>query len=254
MVSKKNFNLVVSSWPSAGGTTISLVLAELLKLKYIYAGGVLKEWAKLMGYDPTSDRFHEWEANYGEVWDRFWESYIADKLSKEANFLCEGKTLGFLLAPDKAFEIVIIADLEERARRAGKDQRSESIAARDQLLAERWKRLFGIKLLDKQSLAANYDLVLDNTNLTIATSLEIIWSKLAEYYSEVEFTAEQASTIDQEFWQDMKAGKSGKDRWKSKLEEQGLYYTNEHVFKDWLDNYQDKFSQLPVEMQLAIKL
>lgn len=252
----KPFNLVVSSWPSAGGTTISLVIATLLGLKYIYAGGVLKEWARRMGYDPTSNEFHEWEDKYGESWDHFWENYISKKLSSTEGFLSEGKTLGFLLPAGRANEIFIIADAETRAHRAHIDGRTEEIKARDSLLANRWKRLFGIELLNRDSLKENYDFVLDNSKLTISQSLLTVWEHIVEWHQlPNDFLQDPKSYFDQvdaQFQQEKTSGIDPRKRWKDQLASKNLYISSESVFSEWIEDYQNELAKLPQEMRQAV--
>jgi cytidylate kinase len=249
-------NMVVSSWPGAGGTTMALILAQLLNLKYIYAGGVLKEWAQRMGYDPSSDAFHEWEMLYGESWDYLWEDYIKELVTSNHNLLCEGKTAGFLLPDDGAYEVMVTASAQIRAQRAGGDARTEDIAARDKILSERWQRLFDVDIYDTEAILANYDLLLDNSQLTIAGSINkvlsglqahAVYSKLYDY----EQLKSSAQQLEQSFWADQHRGKSGKDALKSYLQANDLYYTNEEIFASWLKK-PEMLKDLPKPMRDAL--
>ncbi len=235
---------------------MALILAQLLKLKYIYAGGVLKEWAQRMGYDPSSDAFHEWEMLYGESWDYLWEDYIKDLVSSNHNFLCEGKTAGFLLPDGRAYEVMVTASAQVRAQRAGGDARTEDIAARDKILSERWQRLFAVNIYDLDAIEANYDLLLDNSQLTIAGSISKVLSGLQahEVYSkgyDYEQLRLRAQELEQSFWADQHRGKSGKDSLKSYLQTNDLYYTNEEIFASWL-NKPDMLRDLPKPMRDAL--
>jgi cytidylate kinase len=239
---------------------MALILADFLNLKYIYAGGVLKEWAKKMGFDPTSDAFHDWEAKYGDDWDKFWEGYIAKKLAGEDGFLCEGKTAGFLLANGRAFEVMVTASEEVRAGRASKDGRTEQLHARDKFLSERWYRLFGIKLMDPAAIDENYDLRIDNSNLTISESVGLALTGLQTWcnVNEVAFplnmeealaSVQQTETV---FWERANNGGVGKDILKERLINKGLYMTNEAIFADWKENYQQEMEVLPAPMREAV--
>jgi len=252
-------NIIVSSWPSSGGTTIALIWAKLLNIRYLYAGGVIKEWSARMGMDPTTDAFHTFEEKYGEVWDNLWEEYIQVKFKAETGLLCEGKTAGFLLPPHNAFEVMVIADQETRSKRAGNDQRTEIIAERDHYLKERWLRLFKVDIFSLTQIEANYDLVLDNSNLNIADSLNSIWLNLKIWASNNKLDIEKYNIstadfihIETQFWTDQKSGISGKDRLKNSLQQSGLYISAEEVFTEWKSNYSELLKNIPQELLKVI--
>lgn len=235
---------------------MALILAQLLNLKYIYAGGVLKEWAQRMGYDPSSDAFHDWERQYGESWDYLWEDYIKDLVTSNHSFLCEGKTAGFLLPDARAYEVMVTASAQVRAQRAGGDSRTEDITARDKILSERWQRLFAVDIYNVEAIKANYDLLLDNSQLTIAGSIHKVLNGLQTHqlYSE-SYNYEELKTmalqLEQSFWEDQHRGKSGKDSLKSYLQANDLYHTNAEVFASWLKK-PEMLEGLPRQMREAL--
>lgn len=259
-----NFNFISSSWPSAGGTTLALNMADILDLKYIYAGGVWKEWAKRAGYDPASNEFHEFETKYGEAWDYFWEDYIKSKLTTETGLLCEGKTTGFLCKNPKAFSVMVTASAEVRSQRAHTDMRTEQIIARDRLLSERWQRLFGVDIFSHEQITEKYTFELDNSNLTIADAIIIVTGQLRRWLdsnnlSDVEtndalslINLERAKVLEAYYWNVGEDGLSGKDKLKQKLVQKNCYYTNEMIFAEWKEKYSDRLAQLPAELQAAL--
>jgi cytidylate kinase len=250
----KGLNLIVSSWPSAGGTTVALVLADTLNLKYIYAGGVFKEWAKRAGFDPATNEFHEWESKYGESWDYFWEDYILNKVSSEENFLSEGKTAGFLLDPENAYEIMLIASGEERARRAGLDKRKETIKDRDNFLRKRWMKLFNIDFMDLEQIEENYDLIFDNTEIGIIESLELILKEILDYVEKNRLKLKvnvDPKEINLEKYKEQAS--IDKNLIRDSLRDKGLFISNEDIFQEWKDKYSEKLSKLPKLMQEALR-
>jgi cytidylate kinase len=255
-----DINVVVSSWASSGGTTLALMIADLFELKYIYAGGVIKEWSDRMGYDHTTNEFHKWENQYGDHWDRMWENYIEIKLSQQEHFLCEGKTAGFFLPEGRAFEIMVIADLETRNERSGKDNRTEEIQKRDQLLVERWQRLFDINIMDEDSLEENYDLIIDNSDLSISESLKAAVEEIVAANPDYEINFELGNLskitkeLEKKYWKENKKTGSGKNFLKDRLNSKNLYLTSEEIFQEWKLNksYRKILEGLPEEMQQAI--
>lgn len=254
----KKLNLITSSWPGAGGTTTALILAGLLELKYIYAGGVLKEWAKRMGYDPSSNRFHEWEEKYGDAWDMIWEAYIKAKLEAETNFLYEGKTAGFLLPKDIGYKIMFTATAEERAKRASTDNRTETIIARDKLLQARWKEEFGFDLFAAQDIDKYYNLRIDNSHLTILeTTLAALESiKIFCRQNKIEipekFDKDHVAQVEKTYWELNKKDGSGKQYLQNILSQQNLLVDNDVIFADFENKVPELISQLPSEMAEVI--
>jgi cytidylate kinase len=256
----QTYNILTSSWPSAGGTTMTLMLANFLKLKYIYAGGVLKEWASRMGYDPKSNEFHDWEKEYGEHWDKFWESYILWKLGDKKGFVYEGKTSGFLLPGDIAFEVMLVASEEARASRASGDGRVEEIHERDLILAERWERLFGIKFLSLEAIKENYEIMLDTSYLTLTQSfLEVLvalkyWLVDHQLSHEL-FNLGEAEKYASEYDKLLSTRQDVKVKLKADLEKEELYIDNPTIFMEFSSNKElaEKFSLLPQAMQDACK-
>ncbi len=252
-----NLNIVISSWPSAGGTTLALMMSDLLNLNYIYAGGVLKDWAKKMGYDPSSDRFHEWEKKYGVEWDYFWEDYIKFKLMNNDNFLCEGKTAGFLLEKGRAFEVMVICDKQVRASRALGDKRTETVEKRDILLEKRWKKLFNIELFSIDQIKKNYDFVLNNTNKSISGSIIDTFDHLLKHFNKnnirgisLKNVKSIAQKYEKQYWEDEKniSFKSGKNRLKKHLKDKDLIISNKDIYNEWKEKYSNRLKELPSEM------
>lgn len=233
-------NLIMSSWPSAGGTSTSLILAKILGLSYVYAGGVLKDWARAMDFDPTSNQFHEWEKMYGEHWDKVWEPYIEAKLRKESGLLYEGKTAGFLLPSELAFEVMIVATPEARVSRASTDGRTEEIIARDKFLQERWKELFGFDFLSREEIKQNYDLLVDNSHLSIRETTKTILKTLNASEELLEEAKEELDELN-------------KEELKSELNEMGLILSSEQVMSELREMLPELFKQLPKEMQDGTK-
>lgn len=254
-----NIKFAMSSWPSSGGTTMALICADILDLPYIYAGGVLKEWSRRMGYDPTTNREHQWEQQYGTIWDIFWEEYILLKVKNSPKILAEGKTLGFLLPKGLAFEVMITASLEVRSKRANTDLRSEFIQNRDNFLQRRWLELFKIDLFNLDSIKKNYDLLVDNSNLNIYESLELVFSHFLKTemasnagYTSEDFSPELLEKYQKEFMAAQAHGNKGKDLIKARLQEKKLIISNEEIFKEWNRDYPELLTNLPPEMRAAI--
>lgn len=221
-------NIIVSSWPAAGGTSAALILAHNLQLKYVYAGGLYKQLAAILVGDERGNKLAEFEQQYGAEWDYAWEDFRAKLMQNSDGYLLEGKTAGFLQEDrNNCFNIMLTADITERARRAGTDGRQEDLdklKARDQELSKRWQELFDVNIYDLTSIRQHYDVHIDSTNLSIEQTLETIYNAMAHdaRLSKLYFFPTLVKQIDEDvanFW------KYGKASYVAKLEDQDLYLT-----------------------------
>jgi CMP/dCMP kinase len=242
-------NLIVMGWVSSGSTTTALILSNVLKMKFVYAGGMYKRLASEMGYDPKSPKFIEFEEKYGEKWDWLWENYLLWKLSNENNLIVNAKIVGFLVdQSDTIFSSFVVAPVEIRGQRASGDDRTEIIADRDQTLQKRWKKVFGIDFLDIEDIKHTHDFVVDNNNLTIAqTAFEIYNSaKRALKYPNI-FTLkdfEKEEKLIQEI---------GTAEYYKILESQNLLISHQEIANDWTTKFQKQLSETSPEWQEAVR-
>lgn len=224
-------NIVVSSWPASGGSTISLALSYILKYKYYYAGGVLKYLSRNFGDGQYGGDLTRFEEVVGEKWDDLWEAYREIVLSKSDKAIFDAKTAGFL-QEDKSnlFSVMLTADKEARFARTQSDKRGETPAElelRDKELTDRWQRKFGINIYDKNLIESNYDLMIDTSNLTIESELMHILDSLSQNI-DISFNQEDKVKELMEL-----LSTKGKEGMKNALSEQGLIKTSESIIHDW---------------------
>lgn len=227
-------NIIVSSWPAAGGTTIAILLSYMLGLKYVYAGSVSRYLAAHLADNDLVKLFKK----YGVEWDTLWESYREQILAQDSGMLLEGMTAGFL-QQDKTnvYSIMISAELETRARRLVAEGRVESVEQmkdRQQEDEDRWYKQFGFKFYDVNDINQHYSLHIDNTKLTIEETLEIIFNALAQedYFSDKYFFPDLVKQIDstvKEYWE------QGKDHFRTNLSAKNLIIQPEQVIKSWVE-------------------
>lgn len=242
-------NLILTGWVSSGSTSTALILAKLLKKKFVYAGGMYKRLAAEMGYDPKSSDLIKFEETYGERWDWLWENYLLWKLANETNILANAKIVGFIIdSTPNVFSSFITVPVEVRAKRASGDSRSEQISERDKVLQARWKKVFGIDFMDIDFIRQTHDLVIDNSNISIAqTAYEIFNSyKLAMGFSDIytlkDFEREEKTII-----------KIGSKEYQNTLEKENLVITHKEIASDWITKFQKQLKETSPEWQEAVK-
>jgi len=176
--------ITITGTEGSGKTTLSRALADKLNLPYIYVGGIrrkmaeergmtLAEFNKLGETDPSTDV---------DVDNR-----IVDEVSMLDSAIVEGRTM-FHFFP-KSLKIFLTAELDEAAQRILNDPShlrkneasdfkniedvKKNILARKETDNFRYKKYYNIDAYNP----ANFDFVLDTTNLTPEETL----SKVLEY-------------------------------------------------------------------------
>lgn len=171
--------ITITGTEGSGKTTLSRKLAEVLKLPYIYVGGIrrkmaeergmtLAEFNKLGETDPSTDV---------DVDNR-----IVEEASKLDSAIIEGRTM-FHFFP-KSIKIFLTVDIDEAAKRIYNDQShsrkneaqgfsgvaevKQNILERHKTDDFRYKKYYNIDAYDPK----NFDFVLDSTNLQPEQTLE----------------------------------------------------------------------------------
>lgn len=242
-------NIIVSSWPSSGGTTMALLIANLLQMQYVYGGGVLKTFAKEM-YGAESGKPHiQFEQEYGIPWDGIWEAYAKWASETKSHILLEGMTAGFFYNNDNTFAIMFKASLESRAQRSDRDSRLDSLETlkiRDVEVRERWIRDLGVDVYDEDLIKEKYDLMLDTSGMTITESLLSVQEHLQESGFDVNISMAEAAALEQKYWD------KGKDFFKEKLRAKGLLLDAGNVFTEWKEHFPKMVSELPEDMRVVV--
>src|SRR5690349_11717248 len=155
-------NIIVSGWPSSGGSTIAILLSYSLGYRYLGAGALIKYLSNVVYGSTETRKLIEFIDQYGSVWDDLWETYREWKLNNSENLLVDGKLAGFLQKDkSKVFSIMITADARTRLKRAGLDSRSDTLAEivdRDNEIRADWQKTFDIDIFNSVDIDKHYNL------------------------------------------------------------------------------------------------
>lgn len=239
-------NIIISGWPAAGATTLSVLIASLFDYRYLYGGGVMKQLAKqVVGVDSGS-KFLQFEQYFGPYFDAIWDKYAVWKVQHSSHLVLDGKAGGFFVEAENVFEIMLIADQKTREQRAEKDLRLEAVstlAQRDQLIRQRWQDTYGIDIYDPNQVQGNYDLILDTTKMTVEQELQRVISYFEEDYRYPETDLDWArSKIPELISQYQQGGKAA--IWQ-KLEQKGLVVANSLIFQEWKHQFPEQVKNFP---------
>lgn len=242
-------NIVISGMASSGTSTTALILAYILNKKFLYAGGTLKFIASQLGYDPKSKDFLIFEKKYGEKWDMIWDKYAAWKLQNERNILLDAKLGGYMIEDESwIFEVFVKPTIEVRMERAGGDKRTEDILARDVENRTRWKKVYGINdIYGDEEIRENYDLLIDNSELTISETVFQIYNAMRGALGLKDILLKSDL---QKLEKIIKS--EGKQFFYDKLQEKGNLITTQEVFKDWREYFSEELEQTAPEWREVV--
>ncbi len=243
-------NIIISGWPGAGTTSLALLMSHLLEYRYVYGGGVFKYLGQQIAGDTSGPKFIEFEQKFGVAWDQIWEPYVMWKLEHSDKMIVEGKTTGFFAESENYYEIMLIAKVSARASRAAGDGRTDAeqtIMARDVVVRQRWINEYGIDVYDPQLIVNNYDLLVDNSQMTIDDELQFVLSNLEEDYRFPRTDLEQEKKHAQEAVTMLQS--KGKDFVRESLHERGLLVNPQEVMKEWNEHFADRVQALPDELK-----
>lgn len=242
----QNSNIMISGWPSSGGSTQARLLVLIFDFNYIYAGGVLKYWVDAMGYNSRSNDINTWADKYHADWDYVWENYIAKKIKTARHTLFEGKTAGFLVNDNNIYKIFIQASLEARTNRSRSDSRQEEIQKRDKFLQKEWMNRFNIDIFDQNLINKKYDLVLDTSEIGIRETAEIILNSLEKNFGNFDnnIFLEKLENL-------MKEYEKNSNYLLDQIKSKGLILEPQNIFKEIKSHYPELIENINTEMKVV---
>ena len=170
--------ITISGSPGSGKTTAAKLLAEKLKLKYVYSGDIFREMAKK--HKMSLEEFGKYCEKHREI-DQQLDDYQLKILTK-GNVIVEGRISGWIAHKNNipAVKVLIDTDIETRVgrilkREKGKaNKRKKEILTREKSETTRYKKYYNIDLKDKSI----YDIVIDSGDKTPNEIVDIIVKKI----------------------------------------------------------------------------
>jgi cytidylate kinase len=248
----KSINLAVSGWPGSGSTSFALILATILKRKYFYIGDIFRYLGTSLGHSVTGKSQAEFDGYIEDIIGKTVDNYVDHKLLNENNMLLESDITAFRIGRNpKIFSIFIKATYEERLRRVHVDGREDGekyLKSRDDILQQKYKELWDVDFFSEETIAKKYNLVIDNTIMTLENELKMSILALNEYHKfsgtlDLEKFNQKIDTEVAKFW------KEGKKSFKERLAKKGLYMKPEEILAEITQEFPEDVIKFPPEVQ-----
>lgn len=205
--------------------------------------------------DNTGDNLLKFENNYGSYFDRVWDDYALWKLEKSDRLLLEGKTTGFFAESENIFEIMVVASPEVRMARVNRDKRLydlDTLRKRDEELKSRWLAEYGLDIFNPLLIQDSFDIVLDNSLLSIAEEVDTVLQNLEEDYrfpkDDLTSLRDKTKELENTFW------KEGKQYFVDILHKQNLLVERKDVFADWQKHFATQLQSWPDELRRIVDM
>lgn len=243
----------VSGWPGGGSSSLSLLLSYSLSIKHIQGSQAFRYLYKSLSFkDSGADRIdvHNLvEPTYGPVHDKWIDSLLLNtKLHN--NILIENDIASFRVGKKQdVCSIFLITDFETRKERMSTDKRNddgENLKGIDESHAMQYKSLHGIDWFDLENISNTHNLVIDNTNLSIAETLTIIYEWIKSNFKNtpsqiklLDHCIAESDTYEKLFWT------MGKAYIDDLLKKKDLSMSGVEVLKEIRENLPEDVEKLP---------
>jgi len=177
--------ICISGSTAVGKTFIAKKIGRVYNIRYISASTLLLDGGLLLGYHsfkPSERKNHFWLTPHADLFnlersqdhklDKTIDYLLLDYLARESDLIVDAMIAPCIMPKQNdAFNILILASLEVRIKRAWLSSQAFSISeltngvsAKDQKTADILKQIWGIDIMSDE-ISQFYDLVLENSEL-----------------------------------------------------------------------------------------
>lgn len=250
---KNGLNIALSGWSGAGTTSLTLLLALVFKKKYLYIGQLFRSIEERIGFNKNkSSMSPEYESLIQPQVGRTIDNYVDHKLLNDSDLVIESDLSVFRIGKHpKVYSIFIKADTETRLKRAKKDGRGGKetlITERDEALRKEYMALWDIDIFDQELIARKYNLIIDNTKLSVKDEVIAILERLAEHpkmkaaynWTQIKNRSEKLVQLYE---------KKGKEALRKELAERKMIISTETMLTEIVKLFPEDIQTFPQEVQ-----
>lgn len=250
MEETKNINITISGWPGSGSTTLAMILAFLLKRKFLSVGNIFRYLSLKFGYNEEGGSRPKFDDYIEDIIGKTIDNYIDNKLLNESDLIIEADITSFRIGRHpKVFSIFLITDFQERLKRVASDNRDDAVLfleGRDKILKENYFDLWQIDYFDIELIKKKHSFVLDNSNMNLENEIELVIADLKqqpqfdnlipEYWKEIDNMIPEIAT---------KYKEKGKVSFKNELKKLELFLEPQEVLYDITKEFPEDIQQYP---------
>lgn len=247
-------NIIISGWPGVGQSTLAIILAKTLGFTLLQGTSTFRYLGSLINLENTgADRIKADEI-LEPSWGPIFERYMQWIPNNHKNIVTETDITGFFTKNNpNVYSVFLKAPQEVRKARLkvdGREKDIDYITHRDNSLAKVYKELFNIDFLNEESINENYTKVIDNSSLSIAEELNIIYKDLNELkvLNDVDYNRLVSESKEEEdyFWE------NGKKRYLEILKQREQLPDATEIIKDIKKVFPDDTTKLPESIKKII--
>ncbi|MEP7104120.1 MAG: hypothetical protein ABI721_05435 [Candidatus Dojkabacteria bacterium] len=249
--------VIVSGWPGCGSTTLSIILAKILKLKLYRGTDSFRYFIKNLNMQDEGAGVVAIETLVQPYWGPIYDKYITETFESITtdNIIVDSDITGFLTGKkDDILSIFLHSSTEERRKHLATDKRaldSDILDEIDAKLGREYKSLYNLDFLNLNYVGKYYQLVLDNTGTPISEEVMLVLNrmKMVGFINESTFDDIKARIIDEEkfYWQ------TGKKAYIELLQTQGQIVTAEEIIKAVRERFPDEIAKFPGNLKNIVE-
>jgi cytidylate kinase len=246
--------LVISGLPGCGASSLALLASYHFGLSLIKGSASFRYIAQHLGAVSNNDETLIIEKEVQPYWGPVYDKFVSKLLSSESlyNDICiDSDIAGFMSETQHGLiRVFLHANMTARTDRFSTDQRSASpefIKEIDQKLQREYQQLYGFDFLNLEFVRTKYEILIDNSDLTLAEELNLIQTHLqkenilGQYINQESF-----DELERDFWL------YGKSHFTRLLESKNLVRSGPEVIKMVVESLSDDIKSLPEKLQNII--
>jgi cytidylate kinase len=239
-------NIIVSSWPGAGASTLAMILAKELKLKLFLGTETFRLIGKKLDFEDTGAERIKADLYLEKYWGPLYDKFVKHVATSDDGLVIDSDIGGFKVKNNNTFSFFLTASFKSRSDRLSADNREKDIKflkLREKTLQKTYKHLYNIDWLDKEAIKKNYSLLIDNSKKTIQEELKDIYNFLAKQgvvpIDDINILIKFMKNTVETFWE------KGKDGILRDLENKNLLVKPEEIIIKMRSIYSDEIRLFP---------
>ncbi|KXK27468.1 MAG: Cytidylate kinase [candidate division WS6 bacterium OLB20] len=180
---RPDINIALTGWPGVGTSTLTLLLALILDMRYVYIGSVFRTINEKLKVEGEHSLSSEFEQMIQPLIGKTIDTYVDHILLNKSGIILESDLSAFRIGKHpKVYSIFIRAGMEARKKREAKDGRvgvDAPLEERDAALREEYIKLWDTDIFDDELIARKYNVIIDNSSLTVEEEITAILDRVA---------------------------------------------------------------------------